>query len=88
MISSSPTDVQPVMNAVAERAALLCGAPYARIMLIEGSKLKPVAQYGSGALGQNLSTVEVPLDRTSLLGRAAIDRQTVHLADVVPLARQ
>ena len=87
VISASPTDVQPVMNAVAERAALLCDAPYARIMLIEGPMLKPVAEYGSGTLGDPLAraTVEVPLDRTSLLGRAAIDRQTVHLADVVPL---
>ena len=87
VISASPTDVQPVMNAVAERAALLCGAPYARIMLIEGETLKPVAEYQSESLGRarDLPTAEVPLDRTSLLGRAAIDRQTVHLADVVPL---
>ena len=36
VISSSPTDVQPVLQAVAERAAHLCGAPYARVMLIDG----------------------------------------------------
>ena len=87
VISASPTDVQPVMNAVAERAALLCGAPYARIMLIEGETLKSVAEYASESLGdaRDLPTEAVPLDRTSLLGRAAIDRQTVHLADVLPL---
>ena len=75
VISASPTDVQPVMNAVAERAALLCGAPYARIMLIDGAKLRPVAQYGTGALGKPgaLQTVEVPLDRTSH-PRAGCDR--------------
>ncbi|HVF64668.1 MAG TPA: GAF domain-containing protein, partial [Casimicrobiaceae bacterium] len=85
VISASPTDVQPVMNVVAERAAHLCGASYARILLIEGATLKPVAQYAEGALNNDLKTVDVPLDRTSLLGRAAIDRRTVHLADVVPL---
>ncbi len=37
VISSSPTDVQPVLDAVAERAAHLCHAPFARIMLIDGA---------------------------------------------------
>jgi GAF domain-containing protein/HAMP domain-containing protein len=85
--SASPTDVQPVIDAVAERAAHLCGAQYARIMLIEGDRLEPVAQFGEGMLksASDRLTTPVPLDRTSLLGRAATDRATVHLADVVPL---
>ncbi len=42
VISSSPTDVQPVLEAVAERAAHLCNAPFARVMLIEGEILRPM----------------------------------------------
>src|SRR5690242_5608455 len=45
VISSSPTDVQLVLNAVAERAAQLCGAPYARVMAIDGDRLVPMADH-------------------------------------------
>jgi predicted transcriptional regulator with HTH domain len=51
VISSSPTDVQPVLDAVAERAAHLCDAPTARVLLIDGEILRPMAEYstlGSG----------------------------------------
>jgi hypothetical protein len=43
LIAASPTDVQPVLNAVAERAASLCEASYARVLIIEGAVLKPHA---------------------------------------------
>ena len=45
VISSSPTDVQPVLLAVAERAAQLCEAPFARVMLAHGDVLVPQASY-------------------------------------------
>ncbi len=82
VISSSPTDVQPVLDAVAERAAHLCDAPYARILLVDGDILRPTAQYSAGPAPES---IPVPFDRTSLTGRAAIDRKTIHYADVVPL---
>jgi len=90
VISSSPTDVQPVLAAVAERAAHLCDAPYARIMLIAGDMLHPAAEFSVGPGPESLHeppnmTAPVPLSRTSLTGRSAIDRNTIHLADVVPL---
>jgi signal transduction histidine kinase len=90
VISSSPTDVQPVLAAVAERAAHLCDAPYARIMLIGGDTLHPAAEFSVGPGPESLPespnlTAPVPLNRTSLTGRAAIDRRTIHHADVLPL---
>jgi len=88
VISSSPTDVQPVLDAVAERAAHLCRAPFARIMLLDGAILQPAAEYWDGKLteeSQWLPTQAVPLDRTSFSGRAAVDRETIHIADVSPL---
>ena len=36
VISSSPTDIQPVLDAVAESAARLCGAHDVVIRLVEG----------------------------------------------------
>ena len=84
VISESPTDVQPVLDAVAERSALLCTAPFARVLLVDGDVLRPMAQYSVG--GQPQPKAEpVPLQRTSITGRAALDRATVHLADIVPL---
>ncbi len=82
VISSSPTDVQPVLDAVAERAAHLCDAPYARIMLIDGDVLRPAAEF---SIGPTPESRPVPLDRTSITGRAAVDCETVHIQDVVPL---
>ncbi len=82
VISSSPTDVQPVLDAVAERAARLCNAPFARILLIDGDVLRPTAEF---SLEDIALALPVPFDRTSLTGRAAKDGKTVHVADVIPL---
>jgi HAMP domain-containing protein len=86
VISASPTDVQPVLEAVAERAAHLCAAPFARILLVEGEQLVPAADYSMDEEGGPPVPVNpVPLKRTSVTGRAALDRTTIHHADVAPL---
>jgi len=82
VISSSPTDVEPVLNAVAERAAHLCDAPFARILLIEGGELRPAAEYSWKPVAESAS---VPIDRTSVTGRAVTDLKTVHFADIAPI---
>ena len=88
VISSSPTDVQPVLDAVAEHAAHLTRAPFARIMLVDGTLLTPASEYWDGKLTDDAGrqgTLPVPLDRSSISGRAALDRDTVHIADITPL---
>jgi hypothetical protein len=45
--SASPTDVGPVLQAVAERAAHLCDAPFAFVVLVDGNELKPAAAYST-----------------------------------------
>jgi two-component system, NtrC family, sensor kinase len=47
VIASSPTDLQPVMEAVAENAARGCGATYASIFRLGGEYLRLVARQGS-----------------------------------------
>ena len=88
VISSSPTNVQPVLDTVAERAAHLTHAPFSRIMLVDGVQLTPASEYWDGKLTADAGrqgTVPVPLDRSSISGRAALDRDTVHIADIAPL---
>ena len=79
VISSSPTDVQPVLKAVAERAAQLCDAPFARIMLVDGDRScrRPSTATALERRGIARAT-PVPCDRTSITGRAAVDGATVH----------
>ena len=47
VIASSPTDVQPVLDVVAENAARLCDATDAAIIRVDGDSLKTVANYGT-----------------------------------------
>jgi two-component system NtrC family sensor kinase len=73
VIASSPTDVQPVLDTVAENAARICGASDANIfMLVEGVRLRKVASYGSMA-GSPIG-FESQLDRDSVTGRTVVDR--------------
>src|SRR5947208_2581982 len=46
IISQSPTDVQPVLDAIAEKAAQVCGARDALIILLEGETATLGANYG------------------------------------------
>ena len=83
VISASPSDVQPVLDAVAERALNLCDAAQAGIFLVEEDTLRFAARFG------NMLTPEendsFPLNRALVVGRAVIDRETIHHADIVPL---
>jgi signal transduction histidine kinase len=79
VIASSPTDVQPVLNAVAESAARLCEANDAQIYRVEDELLKHVAGYGS--IPHQMG--DPPVNRGMVAGRAVIDRETVHVHDIV-----
>ncbi len=83
VIASSPTDIQPVLDVVAENAARLCDATDAVIHRIDGDKLRAVANYGS--LPGRGPREFVPIDRDSIPGRAIIDRQTLHIDDLAAL---
>src|SRR5262252_9917492 len=46
VIASSPTDLQPVLDVVAENAARLCDSHDAQIHRVEGDMVRKVASYG------------------------------------------
>ena len=82
VIASSPTDIQPVLDVVAENAARLCEATDAVIHRIDGDKIRVVANYGP-LPGQYLGLL--PIDRDSIPGRAIIERRTLHIDDLAAL---
>jgi GAF domain-containing protein/anti-sigma regulatory factor (Ser/Thr protein kinase) len=83
VIASSPTDIQPVLNVVAENAARVCGADDATVRLVEGNLLRRVAH--QGYIPATLAS-EVTISRDSVTGRAVIDRQLIHVKDLTAVA--
>ncbi|HEX6158106.1 MAG TPA: GAF domain-containing protein, partial [Burkholderiales bacterium] len=81
VISSSPADVQPVLDAVAERAARICAAQYTDIVLVDRGGIRVAA--GVGDLRRTGRDEIVPLDRGTVMGRSIIDRTPIHIADVL-----
>ena len=80
-ISSSPTELEPVLETVAQNAARLCGGRDVAIVRVEGDHLRLVTRLGpfAATLPDDLS---IPADRGSVVGRAVVDRATVHIADL------
>jgi len=77
VISSSPTDTQPVFDAIAESAARLCSANDAQVLRVDGDTLRLVAECGATSMPSVRQ-----LTRGHLVGRAVIDRQTIHVQDL------
>jgi signal transduction histidine kinase/HAMP domain-containing protein len=81
VIASSPTDIQPVMNVVAENAASLCDSHDAQIYRVEGDLVRKVASHGSIPVALPVGETR-PIRRGSAIGRAILDRQTIHIHDI------
>src|SRR5499427_6585336 len=77
VISNSPDDVQPVLDSVAEHAARICRAQVVDIILLEDNILRSAAVFGE----MRRDIGEVPLDRSTVMGRAVCDMQPVQLED-------
>jgi GAF domain-containing protein len=78
VIASSPTDIQPVLDVVAENAARLCEAVDALIVRVVGDTLQDVAKYGAVPT----PGYPLPITRGTPVGRAVSDRQTVYVHDL------
>ena len=72
VIARSPTDIQPVLDTIAENAARVCNANDASIRLAEGNMLRLAAHHGPIPM---FAAAELPIDRDSVVGRALVDRQ-------------
>src|SRR5688572_23049201 len=76
IISRSPTDVQPVLEAIVESAARVCGIDNLGLRLREGNKLVSRAQFGSVPPGR----VEISVDEQA--PRWVREHGTLHVPDV------
>jgi GAF domain-containing protein len=83
VIASSPTDTQPVFDAIAENAARLCSVEDVFIVVVAGDALRAVAATGQlTGLIADYNARRVPVSRTSVAGRVIVDRMTMHIDDL------
>ena len=82
VISSSPGDVKPVFDSVAEHAARICEAQIVDIIVVEDGRL----HYRAPRIGELATECHrqrrLPLNRDRVMGRSMCDKQTVHVADL------
>ena len=90
VISSSPTNVQPVLDAIVKTAATLCASHDAVILLRDGEDLRIAAHHGPMALDFE----RVPIGPDWVAGSTVLGRVPVHVHDLAaegadfPLGRQ
>jgi GAF domain-containing protein/CheY-like chemotaxis protein len=82
IIAENPTDVQPVLDAVAEKAAKLCNSYDVVIVRTDGNFYFTAAHWGPVPIADDRNN-GIPLNRDSVTGRAMVDRQTIHLHDLL-----
>jgi signal transduction histidine kinase len=81
VISSSPTDLKPVLDTIAEKATHLSESQDAGILLVEGDHLRMVS-----SLGKLWNTDEtLPLRRDVVTGRAVLDGRVLSIPDALAL---
>jgi signal transduction histidine kinase len=84
VISRSTFDLQPVLEAVIESATRLCDATRGHIFQFDGEFLRMKAAYGAWpGFTEYLESHPVRPGTGSVAGRAAAERRTVHVSDVL-----
>jgi GAF domain-containing protein len=82
VISRSPSDVQPVLDTIAETAQRLCQSEQAYVMKLDHGRYYPVA--GKDVQSERIEYLRqhpIAPDRGSVCGRVALDRRTIHIID-------
>ncbi|MEP6969322.1 MAG: GAF domain-containing protein, partial [Betaproteobacteria bacterium] len=85
VISSSPTDVQPVFDAIAERAMTLCEARIGAVTRFDGELLHLVAFHGVTQQASDIMRAAFPIrpGREAGTARAIAERAPIQIPDVL-----
>ena len=85
VISTSPTDVQPVFETIVRNAVALCGSLFANVFRFDGELLHFVASHNVGPDYVELLRAKYPMrpDSSQVSGRAVLTRSVVRLEDAL-----
>ena len=84
VISSSPTNVQPVFNSIAESAVRLCDGQFSFVLRFDGKVMDFASCCGLSAEGLDVfhSILPMPASEDTAGGRAVVRRAVVEIPDV------
>ena len=85
VISSSPTDIQPVLETIGERAEKLCNAEISVVSIVDGELIHLASIHGMTEAGVEATRRLFPMQRTdkTITARAIRTRDVCHVADVL-----
>jgi len=85
VISSSPTDVQPVFDVIIRNAVQLCGGLFGCLFRFDGERLHLVAHHNFTPEAQSLyeRTYPVQAAQDQLLGPIVLEQRVMNIADVL-----
>ena len=85
VISESPTDVQPVFDIIAERAARLTRAEYGLVFRFDGELIHVATSFGVDTRGLSdlVRVFPMPADGPSIAARAIRSGEVVNVADLL-----
>jgi signal transduction histidine kinase len=82
VISNSPTNVQPVFEAIVQSALRLFDGNLIGVLLVHGDRIVRPAFVSTSNQPVAQDFYPMPLDRDTLAGRAILDHQFVHVEDI------
>ncbi|HEU5194766.1 MAG TPA: cache domain-containing protein, partial [Methylomirabilota bacterium] len=84
VISASPTNVQPVLDAIAEHSVRLCSALFSSVYRFDGELIHMGAHfnYPASALERSKEFFPTPPHRRLFTARAILERAVVHVPDI------
>jgi two-component system, NtrC family, sensor kinase len=85
VISTSPTDLQPVFETIAENALRLCDAAVSGVLRFDGALIHLAAHRNFSPAMRAIIPQDYPMapTRRRMSGRAILDRTVVHVPDVL-----